>query len=126
MKYRKASRDHVGALPQAIATSLLRREISEQDYDLLLQLDQQNKSNAEGFSKIPEKIIKSWPSERIRDNNKLLAPGYQCRVCLRNYEIGQLIRKLPACKHRFHAECIDNWLLHSHPSKESNNQRLFF
>ena len=84
MKYRKASREHVGALPQAITNSLFRRDINEQDYDLLLQLEQQNSSNIDDFSKIPEKVIKSWPAERISENNKLLIPGYQCRVCLRN------------------------------------------
>ena len=27
-----------------------------------------------------------------------------------------MVRKLPGCKHRFHLDCIDNWLLHSHPT----------
>jgi hypothetical protein len=117
MKYRKASRDHVGALPLALANSLARRDLTDQDYDMLLQLDQQNKANTDSFSRIPEKVIKSWPSERIKESNKLLNPGFQCRICLRNYEVGQLVRKLPTCKHKFHADCIDNWLLHSHPSK---------
>lgn len=118
MKFRKASREHVGCmLPQAVANSLLRRELSEQDYDILLQLDQRNGATNGNLSRIPEKVIKSWPNERIRENHKLLNPGYQCRVCLRNYEVGQVVRRLPHCKHKFHADCIDNWLLHSHPSK---------
>lgn len=112
MKYKKAVRDHVGSnVPLAVMNSLLNRNIQDQDYDLLIQLDQ--KPN---YSKIPEKIIKTWRSERIREGNNLLNPGFQCRVCLREYKLGELVRKLPNCKHKFHADCIDNWLLHSHPT----------
>jgi hypothetical protein len=112
MRYKKAVRDHVGSnVPLAIMNTLLTRNIQEQDYDLLLQLDQ--KTN---FSRIPEKVIKTWRSERIREGNNLLNPGFQCRVCLREYKLGELVRKLPNCKHKFHADCIDNWLLHSHPT----------
>lgn len=113
-KYRKAIRDHVGVIPRAVATSLAQREITEQDYDLLMQLE--NSRPEVNLSQIPEKVIKSWPSERVRDNSLLLNPGMQCRVCLRPYKINDQVRKLPACKHKFHLECIDNWLLHSHPT----------
>jgi E3 ubiquitin-protein ligase ZSWIM2 len=110
----------------AVAQNLAQREISEEDYDLLIQLDGSNNQNSSGnnsnsngtssYSQIPEKVIKSWPSERIRENSLLLNPGYQCRICLRPYQTSQILRKLPNCKHKFHLECIDNWLLHSHPT----------
>ena len=109
-----------------MAQNLAQREISEEDYDLLIQLDGSNNQNSSGnnsnsngtssYSQIPEKVIKSWPSERIRENSLLLNPGYQCRICLRPYQTSQILRKLPNCKHKFHLECIDNWLLHSHPT----------
>jgi E3 ubiquitin-protein ligase ZSWIM2 len=101
-------------LPTAIVQSLATREISDQDYDLLLQLDQA--SNQGPLSQIPEKVIKAWPCERVKENSKLLDPGIQCRICLRAYQPSQIVRKLPSCKHKFHADCIDNWLLHSHPT----------
>uniref|UniRef100_A0A0E0HA22 RING-type E3 ubiquitin transferase n=1 Tax=Oryza nivara TaxID=4536 RepID=A0A0E0HA22_ORYNI len=34
----------------------------------------------------------------------------QCAVCLGEMEDGELGRLLPACRHVFHAECIDRWL----------------
>ncbi|CAL5059060.1 unnamed protein product [Urochloa decumbens] len=37
----------------------------------------------------------------------------QCPVCLEDVEGGDMVRRLPACKHMFHVECIDMWL-HSH------------
>lgn len=29
-----------------------------------------------------------------------MAPGMQCRICLRGYEVNQFVRKLPRCKHK--------------------------
>ncbi|XP_062091116.1 RING-H2 finger protein ATL52-like [Humulus lupulus] len=34
----------------------------------------------------------------------------ECLVCLSAFEEGEEIRKLPRCKHSFHAPCIDMWL----------------
>ncbi|KAG6661937.1 hypothetical protein I3843_03G199000 [Carya illinoinensis] len=33
-----------------------------------------------------------------------------CAVCLSAFEEGEEVRKLPRCKHSFHAPCIDMWL----------------
>ncbi|KAH7519256.1 hypothetical protein FEM48_Zijuj08G0016800 [Ziziphus jujuba var. spinosa] len=35
---------------------------------------------------------------------------YECAVCLSVFEDGEEVRKLPGCKHSFHASCIDMWL----------------
>lgn len=35
----------------------------------------------------------------------------ECAVCLENFRVGEECRLLPKCKHCFHAECIDSWLL---------------
>lgn len=34
-----------------------------------------------------------------------------CAVCLDDFKIGEKCRLLPLCKHSFHAQCVDSWLL---------------
>ena len=34
-----------------------------------------------------------------------------CSICLENMEIGSEARSLPGCSHRFHTECINDWLI---------------
>mmetsp|Transcript_87389 Transcript_87389/g.154984 ORF Transcript_87389/g.154984 Transcript_87389/m.154984 type:complete len:177 (+) Transcript_87389:51-581(+) len=32
----------------------------------------------------------------------------ECAICMESFIVGELLRTLP-CKHRFHAECVDQW-----------------
>jgi E3 ubiquitin-protein ligase RNF13 len=34
-----------------------------------------------------------------------------CAVCLENFKMGDKCRLLPICRHSFHAQCVDEWLL---------------
>nr|XP_022306012.1 uncharacterized protein LOC111112643 isoform X2 [Crassostrea virginica] len=112
-RWRPAQRTYGAVLPEAVANDLLNREFTESDYELLTQLD--SNSNQQP-SDIPESVIQKFPLEKVRERGALLAPGMQCRICLRGYEVNQYVRKLPRCKHKFHKDCIDSWLLHSHPT----------
>ena len=58
---------------------------------------------------IPENVVKSLPTERIHERSRLLQHGEQCRLCLRSYQIGERVRRLP-CRHKFHIDCIGNSL----------------
>lgn len=40
----------------------------------------------------------------------------RCLICLSNYVPGDECRKLNDCKHTFHRECIDEWLIHGRNS----------
>ena len=57
---------------------------------------------------IPENIVKTLPSQRINESSLLLHNNEQCRLCLRFYQIGERIRCLPSCQHKFHLDCIGN------------------
>ncbi|KAJ4763890.1 RING-H2 finger protein ATL80 [Rhynchospora pubera] len=34
-----------------------------------------------------------------------------CAVCIENFCFGDRCRLLPQCKHSFHADCVDSWLM---------------
>lgn len=44
--------------------------------------------------------------ERAKGSNPL-----DCSVCLENFKKGDKCRLLPICKHSFHTQCVDLWLL---------------
>jgi E3 ubiquitin-protein ligase ZSWIM2 len=56
---------------------------------------------------IPENVVKAMPTERVHERSRLLQPGEQCRLCLRSYQKGERVRRLP-CRHKFHIDCIGN------------------
>uniref|UniRef100_A0A8D2ADE5 RING-type E3 ubiquitin transferase n=1 Tax=Sciurus vulgaris TaxID=55149 RepID=A0A8D2ADE5_SCIVU len=72
----------------------------------------------------PKHVVKSLPLLLITKNSKLLAPGYQCRLCLKSFHLGQHIRLLP-CTHKFHRKCIDNWLFHKCNSCPIDGQVIY-
>ncbi|XP_037377762.1 E3 ubiquitin-protein ligase ZSWIM2 [Talpa occidentalis] len=72
----------------------------------------------------PKHVVKSLPLLLITKNSKLLAPGYQCRLCLKAFRLGQYTRLLP-CAHKFHRKCIDSWLFHKCNSCPIDGQVIF-
>jgi len=72
-------------------------------------------NSASGPSDLTEASVHSFPLERVRAGSVLLGLGQQCCICLRGYKERQFIRQLP-CRHRFHRDCIDEWLQHRHPT----------
>lgn len=54
--------------------------------------------------------IEKLPSFDFRDRAKGSSP-VDCAVCLENFKAGDKCRLLPICKHSFHAQCVDLWLL---------------
>jgi len=77
-------------------------------------------SEAEGANGLVEVVMESG-MENCEGNFNLVSSfkykkegvvGYddECSVCLSGFEEGEEVRKLPQCKHCFHAPCIDMWL----------------
>jgi len=79
---------------------ILYRDLTENDYELLLQLDE-NLPNKAGA--LPQQI-QSIPTIVSSGEEEL-----QCCICLSEVEKDEVIKEL-GCKHRFHAHCIDKWL----------------
>nr|XP_014351842.1 PREDICTED: E3 ubiquitin-protein ligase ZSWIM2 isoform X2 [Latimeria chalumnae] len=64
--------------------------------EFLKQLDSVCSSNLKGLS---EHVFKTLSSTMVRQGSKLLAPGQQCRICLKAFSLGQFVRQLP-CRHK--------------------------
>ncbi|CAD6218368.1 unnamed protein product [Miscanthus lutarioriparius] len=57
------------------------------------------------LEEIPVVMVQVTPDPAGSDE-----PG-ECAVCLAEYAGGEEVRALPACRHGFHRECVDRWLL---------------
>ncbi|CAN4120709.1 unnamed protein product [Withania somnifera] len=77
------------------------RDFNENDYELLLALDENNHqhggSSARQINNLPESTVQN---ETLQE---------ACAVCLETPSMGDVIRHLP-CLHKFHKDCIDPWL----------------
>lgn len=79
---------------------LLFREITPEDYDLLLRLDEKvvakNTASASSVERLP-----NVRGDKIRE--------LECAVCLVAFEADDVVSSLP-CGHSFHRACIARWL----------------
>ncbi|EGG23187.1 RING zinc finger-containing protein [Cavenderia fasciculata] len=88
-------------LSQTQINDILNREITPEDYELLLMLDATVKPKT-----CPLDLVYSLPT--IRFTADCQYP--QCVVCLGEFELNETLTILPKCKHIFHTNCISNWL----------------
>uniref|UniRef100_A0A0V0IP85 Putative E3 ubiquitin-protein ligase RNF6-like n=1 Tax=Solanum chacoense TaxID=4108 RepID=A0A0V0IP85_SOLCH len=79
----------------------MQRDFNENDYEMLLALDENNHQHGGSSSR----QINNLPQSTVQ-NESLQEP---CAVCLETPIIGDVIRHLP-CLHKFHKDCIDPWL----------------
>lgn len=94
--------DFLGFNNMGLPSELLRigRDFNENDYEMLLALDENNHRHG-GATRAQ---INNLPESTVQGENL-----QECAICLETPAIGETIRHLP-CLHRFHKDCIDEWL----------------
>ena len=55
-------------------------------------------------NRLEEKYVKRLQKMKMGESSK------SCAICLRRFEAGQIIYRLP-CKHILHKDCLDPWFL---------------
>ena len=113
--------EHIDGFQNDDIFQLQYREITPEDYDLLLTLsahEQQRETlDSESVHKIGgEEVLQSVPVDCNGD-------AEVCAICLACLQPADVVRKLP-CSHVFHKECIDKWLTSGAAECPIDRQRL--
>ncbi|CAI9092536.1 OLC1v1027797C1 [Oldenlandia corymbosa var. corymbosa] len=62
-------------------------------------------------SGLDEAVIETFPKTVLGESKRLPNPEDNvCSICLGEYKPKESLRTIPACKHCFHSNCIDEWL----------------
>lgn len=80
-------------------SDILSREITPEDYELLLRLDATVAKPV--VSKESIEVLPVVPREDFA--------GGECTVCMSAFDVDDEVTELP-CRHRFHRHCITKWL----------------
>lgn len=64
-----------------------------------------------GSTSMSRDDLDKLPCYEYKAKEERSSPVVDCAVCLENFEMGDKCRLLPTCKHSFHAQCVDAWLL---------------
>lgn len=75
------------------------------------------------FSRLPEHVVKSLPTVLIRKRSRLLGPGLQCRLCLKNFLLGQVAIYLP-CNHKVNKRWVSCWAGGKLPSPSAGKESV--
>ena len=79
------------------------REITPEDYELLLILDE-----SLACKTVSEDKLKSFEVVTVDIDDHDFS---ECCICMGSFIVGQNRKILPKCGHSFHELCIDQWLL---------------
>ena len=86
--------------------------VDRMSYEDLLNLfgpgHEPQKASEGAVSALPQVTVSSKELERMRRESK--GNTRDCSVCMEEFELGDVTRRLP-CLHTYHKACIDRWLL---------------
>lgn len=85
------------------------RDFTEEDYETLLKLDEDNKVpslSADEINAIPYKYLNKCDILSVNRSGV----NNTCCICCNKFVNGDYVRVLPGCGHFFHTFCIDPWL----------------
>lgn len=106
------SQAHIRQLLEAM---LLQANVEDMSYEELLD---RFGPGIEGPAAAPAAAVRAVPRRRLTGEDVETLNGKEarsteraCCVCLEDYGKGDTVKTLPRCGHRFHAHCIDRWLL---------------
>ena len=83
------------------------RDITPEDYELLLMLD-----DSVAPKTVSTDFLTSLPLVSVEEANLL---EELCAICMEAYQTSEKAKQLP-CNHLFHVNCIDNWLSNASPN----------
>ena len=85
-----------------LLADLQHRDLTPEDYELLLRLDEKVAPKT-----ISQSALSSFDSLTLQSASTLV--GELCSICMEVYCESQRVKTLP-CQHTFHCDCIDTWL----------------
>lgn len=77
------------------------RDITPEDYEYLSRLDELIKKKT-----VNDELLNLLTVEIVTESN---IGNESCGICLDTYSVGDSRKQLP-CWHKFHSDCIDQWL----------------
>lgn len=89
--------------PSHLALMLREDDFNSEDYEALLALDQEL-PRVKNLS-ASEDVIAKLPTQTLQLNL-----GENCCICLDQMRKGDTIKTMTCDKHKFHANCLDDWL----------------
>ncbi|EGC39317.1 hypothetical protein DICPUDRAFT_75082, partial [Dictyostelium purpureum] len=106
---------HLMNPPLNLQLTLIDRDFDSNDYDMLLQLDNDITPHG-GAKKEQIDLLPIHHIENQQDLDTFLNSGSSkdlqqkvCSICLDEFVVNDLIRTLP-CIHHYHSDCIEKWL----------------
>ena len=85
-----------------LLVDLQHRDLTPEDYELLLRLDEKVAPKT-----VSESALSSFDTLTLASSSEMI--GELCSICMEVYSESQCVKTLP-CQHIFHCKCIDTWL----------------